>query len=322
VNPWPNREALGPADDCISDGCVLAGAREFGRTAATVPGSARRPSVPPQRSPVAPQSKRGTDISPATVLGRGAGTSHKRQARAGGPHARGMRTAAHFSFWTPWRGGCAGTAGASARYTRGSPNPTELPPRPEPKTGRSVGLHTHPASKLVSTAPRPGPFLRGCALRSFLRCWCSCRWTTPLGHRFPACNGPPAAPAPSAPAPTRGDSIPLEGRLTPPGRWLRFGGGPGSTRALITHRAAASRRSPCAAATSRAPPRSRSVWSAPACWRCRTTARLPQTYCPSPIFQARSKPDPIGCSPDYIYPQRAGFQPGPWVGEPEKAASA
>ena len=33
--------------------------------------------------------------------------------------------------------------------------------------------------------------------------------------------------------------------------------------------AAASRRTPCAGATSRAPPRSRSVWSAPACWRCR-----------------------------------------------------
>jgi len=79
--------------------------------------------------------------------------------------------AAHFSFWPGWRGGCAGTAGASARYTRGSPNPTELPPWPEPKTGRSAGLHTHPASKLVSTAPRPGPFLRGCALRSSLRCW-------------------------------------------------------------------------------------------------------------------------------------------------------
>ena len=85
-------------------------------------------------------------------------------------------------------------------------------------------------AQAASTAPLPSGSFRCCALRSSLRCWCSSRWTTPLGHRFPACYGPPAAPAPSAPASTRGDSIPLEGRVTPPGRWLRFGGGLGSTR--------------------------------------------------------------------------------------------
>jgi len=37
----------------------------------------------------------------------------------------------------------------------------------------------------------------------------------PTGPPFRARNGPPAAPAPSVPASTRGDGIPLEGRVTP-----------------------------------------------------------------------------------------------------------
>jgi hypothetical protein len=53
--------------------------------------------------------------------------------------------------------------------------------------------------------------------------------------------------------------------------------------------AAASRRSPCAAATSRAPPRSRSVWRAPACWRCRSSALLPETY--GPTFGSQKRHD-------------------------------
>jgi hypothetical protein len=69
--------------------------------------------------------------------------------------------------------------------------------------------------QLASTALRPGPFLRGCVLRLFLRCCCSCRWSTLLGHRFAACNGPSTARAPSGPASSRGDSIPWEGRVPP-----------------------------------------------------------------------------------------------------------
>jgi len=53
------------------------------------------------------------------------------------------------------------------------------------------------------------------------------------------------------------------------------------------HTAAASRRSPCAGATSRAPPRSRSVWSAQACWRCRRVTARSETYRPRPAFHKR-----------------------------------
>ena len=60
-----------------------------------------------------------------------------------------------------------------------------------------------------------------------------------------------------------------------------------------------------------APSTSRSVWSAPACWRFRRATPRPETYRPAPIFQARSTPDPIPWSADDIYPQRAGFQAGP-----------
>ena len=63
-----------------------------------------------------------------------------------------------------------------------------------------------------------------------------------------------------------------------------------------------------------APPHARNVWITLACWRCRRATPCSETYRPGPIFHARSRPDPIGCSADHIYPQRAGSHPGPGVG--------
>ena len=60
-----------------------------------------------------------------------------------------------------------------------------------------------------------------------------------------------------------------------------------------------------------APSRSQSVWSAPACWRFWSTALLPETYCPTTSFQARSTPDPIRSSANDIFPQMARFRPAP-----------
>jgi hypothetical protein len=61
-------------------------------------------------------------------------------------HEHRRSKAAHLSFWPPCRGGCAGTAETGAGCTRRSPNPTELPPQPEPKTGRSAETDTDPLS--------------------------------------------------------------------------------------------------------------------------------------------------------------------------------
>ncbi len=60
---------------------------------------------------------------------------------------------------------------------------------------------------------------------------------------------------------------------------------------------------------------SRSVWSAPACWRCRrTTPRLGATTLVLPLTNDR-----ISCSPDDIVRWRAGFHPGPMPTIPWRA---
>ena len=43
-----------------------------------------------------------------------------------------------------WQGSCAGIAGASTLCAGRFPNPTDLPPWPEPETGRSAGTNTDP----------------------------------------------------------------------------------------------------------------------------------------------------------------------------------
>jgi hypothetical protein len=63
-----------------------------------------------------------------------------------------------------------------------------------------------------------------------------------------------------------------------------------------------------------APPRSRSIWSALACGRCRRETLRPKTNRPTPILQACSTPDPIDSSPEGLYPPMARFHPGPGVG--------
>jgi len=178
--------------------------------------------------------------------------------------------AAHFSFWTPWRGGCAGAAAAGAGCAKRYPNPTELPPWPEPKTGRSAGLHTHAPSKLVSTAPRPGPFLYGCALRSSIRYGCSRRqpWRATVSRaQRPSCSSSSKRPC------------------FHPWRWHPVGGLASTLARLPQRRQAAAVHAPRRFRT--ASPRSRSVWSAPACWRFRSSALLPETYGPTFASQKR-----------------------------------
>jgi hypothetical protein len=104
------------------------------------------------------------------------------------------------------------------------------------------------------------------------------------------------------------DSIACEGRVP-----LRPDGNDSMQSPVppAPHTAAASRRTPCAAA---APPGASELAQRLECAsleRCRTTALVLETFCPSSIFQARSTPDPIHWSADDIYPQRAGFHPGP-----------
>ena len=86
----------------------------------------------------------------------------------------------------------------------------------------------------------------------------------------------------------------------------------------LPHTAAASRRSPCAAATSRAPPRSRSVWSAPACWRFRSSALLPETY--RPTFASQKRHGFLRTRRHT--PLEAPIPPRPGGGVPEQVASA
>ena len=63
-----------------------------------------------------------------------------------------------------------------------------------------------------------------------------------------------------------------------------------------------------------APSTSRSVWSAPACWRCRSSALLPETYRPSPA--SHNRPEFLGTRAHT--PLKAQFHPGPGVGDPNR----
>ena len=58
-----------------------------------------------------------------------------------------------------------------------------------------------------------------------------------------------------------------------------------------------------------APPRSRSAWSAPACWRCGRAPLRPETYDPTPAFHKR----PDGLLSRRHCPFEARFHPGPTV---------
>jgi hypothetical protein len=103
---------------------------------------------------------------------------------------------AHFIFETPWQSGFAGTPGASTPCARRSPNPTDLPPWPEPRTGGSAGTDTaFPAARLYR--PTTQPFLP--ALRTPLVPLLSVlpQVYHPNGPPFPARSGPPAARAPT-----------------------------------------------------------------------------------------------------------------------------
>ena len=135
-----------------------------------------------------------------------------------------------FQFFGPlWRGNCAGTAGASARCIRGSSNPTELLSWPEPNTGQSARMTRNlPATHIHRPAARPFlPALRTPIVPP-LRVLPQ---TTLEGHRF----------ARATALPQLGHRVPVE-PVVIASRW-RAGFHPRSSPT-----AAASRRSPCAAA--------------------------------------------------------------------------
>ena len=67
-----------------------------------------------------------------------------------------------------------------------------------------------------------------------------------------------------------------------------------------------------------APPNSRSVWGAPACWRCRSARRRPETYGPTPALHIR--PEFLRTRPHT--PSEVSVPSRPGAGEPEQATSA
>ena len=90
-------------------------------------------------------------------------------------------------------------------------------------------------------------------------------------------------------------TLPIRGPGFTAARWERFHGGPGSTRARNSQQQqgtglAALPRLPAA------PPNSRSVWSAPACWRCRRATRRPQTDRPKTALHKRQDFLEIRCA--------------------------
>jgi len=241
------------------------------------------------------------------------------------------------------RGRCGNTAGSSARCTRRAPTPTEFLLGRRPKLPAPLEpTRILPAARLH---PPHGPALPSAVAYSDCPSPPGAPADRPLPEPpFPARGGLPAAPAPSAPASTRGHSIPF-GRLGyPPGPVVtirsraRFHPGQETPwKASLQRRATWNsslrfrlwrarfhpghlpqrRQAAAVHALPRlrlAPPHARNVWITLACWRCRRATPCSETYRPGPIFHARSRPDPIGCSADHIYPQRAGSHPGPGVG--------
>ena len=162
-------------------------------------------------------------------------------------------------------------------------------------------MDTYPP--LSSHPPPPGPVLHShrYALRSCLRAWCSRTkpliWSPFLHAQRPSCGSGterPCFPPWSEHPVGRPTSIP--------------------TRLTQRRQAAALRALP---RPRTAPSNSRSVWSAPACWRCRNSDTARADLPPHP-YRARSMPDPIHCSPDDIFPPMAGSHPGPGVGDPNR----
>ena len=133
------------------------------------------------------------------------------------------------------RGGCAGTARAGARIARRSPNPTELVSRPDFETGRSAGMDpdrppgsSHPLPHSRAPPSAAPPFESPSALGTPA--------DRPLPEPpFPRAQRPSSCSSIERPCSTPGASTPSQGRFHP---------GP-------PHTAAASRRSPCVAATPR-----------------------------------------------------------------------
>jgi len=180
---------------------------------------------------------------------------------------------AHSGYWPPLAGGFARKAGAGGRCARRSPKSTELPSQPEPKIGRSA--ETHADTPGNSPLPPHGPAVPSAVGDA----------DCPSAARAPA-ERPPRwvtisrAQRPSSSSSTERSSFNLwrehsVGRL-PSSPTRAFWGAHGVPRSCR-------RRQPGTV------PNSRSVWSAPACWRCRGAPLRPETYRPRPTCLKRPK---------------------------------
>ena len=128
-----------------------------------------------------------------------------------------------FQFLDPLAGRLCGIAGPSLIAPEGPPSPQTFFPGRSPNWPVRCDGH-RPSLQLESAVPRPSPSFHCCALRPSLH-WGFRRSTTLLDHCIPARSGSPPARAASAPASTRTDRMPLEGRV-PSSVASRSGGQP------------------------------------------------------------------------------------------------
>jgi hypothetical protein len=123
---------------------------------------------------------------------------------------------------------------------------------------------------------------------------------------FPCVTAFPAR-APNARASPRGDSIPLERRLPPSLASHSGGKPPHPTRCRDRERR----------------PRTVAAFGVrPSCWRCRGAGPRLGSYCPAPVFLARSTPAPVRLPTRQHFPSDSRVLSRPGVGTPEQAVSA
>ena len=174
--------------------------------------------------------------------------------------------AAQSKFLDPLAGRLCGTAGANAGCARRAPNPSKLPPWPQPQTGRSAETDTDPPCS--SHPPRRGPAHPSTVAYSDHACAAGAPadraacWIT-VSPRATALL--PLAPRAPLPQPVL---IASRGRAGFPPACL-----PQRRQAAALHTLP---RLPTAPSTSR------SVCRAPACWRFRRATARPETHRPRP----------------------------------------
>jgi len=176
------------------------------------------------------------------------------------------RRGVHFSFSTTWGGGCLTTAGAGARWPEGRQTHHCFLPGRSPKLASPFEpARILPAASIRHPTAQPFlPPLRTPIDPPFLA---FPQIDRHAGPPFPARSHPPAVRAPSVPASTRGHGLRLKAgfysrpantrKPTSPNNGMRIAVNPTRSRCSLEldgrvppppHTAAASRRTPCAAA--------------------------------------------------------------------------